>query len=83
LRRWLTIRFRPSGGNISYEGTVTLTVPILTLEAQPKSAVRFSVQFRGGLRYYVGQWDGEVLSGQISSDPAGAQPMGTFELRPR
>jgi hypothetical protein len=83
LRRWLTIRFRPSGGSISYEGTVTLTVPLLTVEPQPKSAVRFSVQFRGGLRYYVGQWDGEVLSGKISSDPVGAQPMGTFELRPR
>jgi hypothetical protein len=83
LRRWLTLRFRPSGGNISYEGTVTLTVPILTVEPLPKSAVRFGVQFRGGLRYYVGQWDGEVLSGKISSDPAGTQPIGTFELRSR
>jgi len=61
---------------------VTLTVPLLTLEPQ-KTAVRFSLQFKGGIRYYAGKWDGRVLSGRISRDPAGADGVGTFELRPR
>jgi len=82
-RRWLTIRFTPSGGNVSYEGTVTLTVPILSLEQLPKAGLRFSVQFRGGIRYYLGTWDGETLTGKISTDPAGASPLATFEIRPR
>lgn len=82
-RRWVTITFTGNGGRLSYEGTVTLTIPLESLDRPQKDTVRYSLQFRGGMRHYVGKWDGQTLSGKISSDPAGTQPLGTFELRPR
>jgi hypothetical protein len=34
------------------------------------------------VRYYVGNWNGEKLSGRITTDPAGRNAVGTFELTP-
>ena len=61
----------------------TLTVPLLTLEQPQNNAVRFSLQYRGGIRYYNGRWDGQTLAGAISRDPAGTEGVATFTLRRR
>jgi hypothetical protein len=82
-RRYLTATFRSGSGSVAYEGIVTLTVPLLTLETPQRGMVRFSLQFKGGIRYYNGKWDGQTLTGKFSRDPAGADAIGTFELRPR
>lgn len=82
-RRDLTATFRNELGTMSYEGRVTLTVPFLTLEQPQKNAVRFSLQVRGGMRSYNGRWDGQMLSGTVSRDASGKDPVGTFNLRPR
>jgi hypothetical protein len=81
--RDLTATFRNGLGTMSYEGRVTLTVPFLTVEQPQKNTVRFSLQVRGGMRFYNGRWDGQMLSGAVSRDAAGKDPVGTFTLRPR
>ena len=81
-RRYISAVFSSGGGTISMEAAVTLSLPLLTLEAR-KNEARFSLQFRGGTRYYVGKWDGQVLSGTIATDAAGMEPVGKFELKPR
>jgi hypothetical protein len=82
-RQYLTVTFRRGGGSISYEGGITLTVPLLTLEESRRDQARFSLQIRGGVRHYVGKWDGETLAGSISTDAAGRNVVATFELRRR
>ena len=82
-RQYLTVTFRRGGGSISYEGGITLTVPLLTLEQPRRDEARFSVQIRGGVRHYVGKWDGETLVGSISTDAAGRNVVASFELRRR
>jgi len=75
--RYLTATFKNDSGSMSY------TVPFLTLEQPQKNAVRFSLQVRGGMRSYNGRWDGETLSGTVARDAAGKDQVGTFNLRPR
>jgi hypothetical protein len=82
-RRYVTVTFRRDYGSIAYEGGLTLTVPFLELERRGRDRVRFTIQIRGGIRHYLGSWDGETLSGNISRDEAGRDVVGTFELRPR
>ena len=82
-QRFVTVTFRGSTGTIAYEGVATVSAPLLSVEQPQRGAARFSVEFRGGLRYYVGRWEGQALSGKISTDPGGSQSLGTFELRPR
>ena len=79
----MTVTFRSDYGSIAYEGGLTLTVPFLKLERPGRNRVRFTVQMRGGIRHYLGRWDGETLSGDIARDEAGGDVVGTFELRPR
>jgi Inner membrane component of T3SS, cytoplasmic domain/IPT/TIG domain len=83
LRRYISVQFRGTSGTLGYEGAVTVSIPLMTVELQPKSVALFSLQYRGGIRYYTGKWDGQVLSGTISSDPQGKEPLGTFELKQR
>jgi len=83
LRRDVTATFKADSGSVAYEGMVTLTVPLLSLEAPQNNTVRFSLQYRGGIRYYNGRWDGQSLAGTISRDPAGTETVATFTLRPR
>jgi hypothetical protein len=82
-RQYLTVTFRRGGGSISYEGGITLTVPLLTLEEPRRDQARFSLQIRGGVRHYLGKWNGETLAGSISTDAAGRNVVATFELRRR
>jgi hypothetical protein len=81
-RRYISAVFERGTGTISIEAAVTLSLPLLTLETR-KTEARFSLQFRGGTRHYLGKWDGQILSGTIANDAAGKEPVGTFELRPR
>ena len=78
----MSATFGGGTGSISIEAAVTLTLPLITLETR-KNEARWSLQFRGGTRYYAGKWDGTVLAGTIANDPAGKEAVGTFELRPR
>ena len=82
-RQYLTVTFRRGGGSISYEGGITFTVPLLSVEQPRRDQVRFSVQIRGGVRYYAGTWDGETLAGSISTDAAGRNVVASFELHRR
>ena len=82
-RRDVTVTFRGSTGTFAYEGVMTVSAPLLTVTKPQRGAARFSVEFRGGLRYYLGRWDGRALTGKVSTDPGGSQSLGTFELRPR
>jgi hypothetical protein len=82
-QQYLTVTFRRGGGSISYEGGITLTVPLLTLEQPRRDQVHFSVQIRGGVRHYVGKWDGETLAGSIATDAAGRNVVASFELHRR
>jgi hypothetical protein len=82
-QRFVTVTFRGSTGTIAYEGVMTVSTPLLSVDQPQRGAARFSVELRGGLRYYVGRWDGRALLGKISADAGGAQLLGSFELRPR
>ncbi len=79
--RYLTVAFARGGGSITYEGGITFSVPLLSLEQRARDQVRFSVRMRGGVRYYSGRWDGERLTGTLSKDSAGREVVGSFELR--
>jgi len=80
-RRYLTVTFSSGSGSISYEGGLTLTMPLASLEPRGRDGVRFSVYIRGGTRYYTGKWDGEKLAGPISTDQEGREVVASFELR--
>jgi hypothetical protein len=80
--RYLTATFRGSTGTIVFESALSVSAPMLSVEQPQRGTVRFSVELRGGLRYYNARWNGQALAGRISSDAAGAQALGTFELRP-
>jgi hypothetical protein len=82
-RQYLSVSFRGNGGTIAYEGGITLTVPMTSVEKPRRDQVHFGVQIRGGMRHYTGQWDGEKISGSVSTDAAGKNVVGTFELRRR
>lgn len=82
-RRYLTVRFRRGSGSVAYEGGITFTLPFLAFDQPRRDQVHFTVEFRGGLRHYVGRWDGEALRGDIARDEAGKNVVGHFELRPR
>ena len=70
LRKWATRRLTSQGFS--------------SWGAWPQRGMaKWSLQFKGGIRYYTGKWDGQSLRGNFSRDPSGASPIGTFELRPR
>jgi hypothetical protein len=81
-RRYITASFEGGTGSIAIEAAVTLTLPLLSLEVR-KNEAHWSLQFRGGTRHYLGRWDGTLLAGTIALDPAGKEPIGSFELKPR
>jgi hypothetical protein len=82
-QQYLSVRFHRGSGSLSYEGGITLTMPFLGFEQMGRDRVRFTVEFHGGLRHYLGHWDGETLSGDIARDEAGHTVVGHFELKPR
>ena len=82
-RKYVSVRFKGRGGSLAYEGGISISVPLETLDQPQKGSVRFSVPYRGGSRYYLGKWDGEKLAGTVSSNANGSDTVGTFELSPR
>jgi hypothetical protein len=80
--QYVTATFRGNTGTLSFEGALGVSAPMLSVDQPQRGAARFSVELRGGLRYYSGRWNGQALVGKISSDPGSAQALGTFELRP-
>jgi len=81
-RRGFSVTFRGRGGRISFQGYRLLDVPLASVAQPERSAIRFSVSFRGQMRYYAGEWDGTKIRGRVTSDPAGRQGVGEFELEP-
>jgi hypothetical protein len=82
IRKYITLNVRGGANNtLAYEGNVQLSVPVLQVEQPQKGVVRFSVQLRG-MRYYAGKWDGQKITGTISSEAGGKGDIGTFELMP-
>jgi hypothetical protein len=82
-RQYLTLALRGNGGTMAFEGGITFTVPLQTLEKPRRDQVHFSVQIRGGYRHYWGKWDGEAVAGNVTTDQAGKNVVATFELRRR
>jgi hypothetical protein len=82
VQRFIAVRFTRSGGTLTFTGAVSIGVPLLSLETSERNSVRFSAEVRGGIRYYQAAWDGEKLKGRFSSDPAGRNVVGSFELSP-
>jgi hypothetical protein len=79
--RYLTLTLARGGGSVTYEGGITFTVPLVSLEQRARDQLRFSVRMRGETRYYSGRWDGEKLTGSLSRDATGREIVGSFELR--
>jgi hypothetical protein len=82
-RQYLSVSFRGNGGTVAFEGGITFTVPMTNVEKPRRDQVRFSVQIRGGMRHYAGRWDGDALTGSVSTDSAAKNVVATFELRRR
>jgi len=81
-RKFVTVRFAGAGGSLSYQRALSVSVPLTGVEQPRKGSVRYSVKTATGTRFYVGQWDGEKITGKIFSDAAGNLPIGSFELGP-
>jgi len=82
-RKYVTMTFRGRGGSLVYEGGISVSVPLLSVDQIPSDTVRYVLEFRGGRRYYLGRWDGRKIAGRISSDASGRGDVGAFELSPR
>jgi hypothetical protein len=81
-RHFVTVRFSGTGGDLSYQRALSVSVPLTGVEQPRKGSVRYSVKMATGTRFYVGQWDGERITGKIFSDAANNFPIGSFELGP-
>jgi len=81
IRKYITVTVGGVNSTLAYEGAVRLAVPLTQVEQPGKGVVRFVVQFRG-MRHYAGKWDGQRITGTISSDAGGKGDIGTFELAP-
>jgi hypothetical protein len=81
-RKNIAVSFGRSGGTLTFTDGVGIGVPLLSAETPQRNALRFSAQVRGGVRYYLGNWDGERVKGRITADAAGRNGVGSFELTP-
>jgi hypothetical protein len=82
-RRYITLTFQGRTGELSFEGGVSISLPLFGVEQPQKDAVRFGVEYRGGTHYYNGRWDGRKITGRISTDRSGRGETGAFELSRR
>ena len=82
-RKYVTLRFRGNAGSYSLDGAVSVTTPFSAVERTQRNAVRLTLEFRGGLRYYVGRWDGTRIVGKVTEDPSGAGEVASFEVSPK
>ena len=82
-RKFVTAILAPPAGTLTYQRALTITVTLSSIEQGRDGSVRFEAQAGRGLRYYAGKWDGQKISGKISSDAAGQEVIGNFELEKR
>jgi hypothetical protein len=82
-RRFLTVSFRGRGGSFTYEGGISVSMPLLSVEQPGRDRVRFTVEESGGRRFYDAEWDGRKLMGRISSGRDLRGDVGAFELTRR
>ena len=69
-RRTVTVTFAGAGGVVAYQRALTLTSPLSGVEQGKKGSVHFEIQSARGPRYYLGQWDGQKISGIITAHGA-------------
>lgn len=81
VAKTLRVTFDKNGGTLTYLKPFQFSVPLMGVERPRMGSVRFSARLGTGTRYYLGTWDGETLSGSISSGPDGKAVVGRFELR--
>lgn len=81
-RKSITVSFSGSGGTLTYQRALTLTVPISNVSQQKGGVVRFELNAGTGRHFYRGRWDGSKISGKIYTDPDGRGEAGSFELEP-
>ena len=82
-RKFVTASFAPPAGTLTYQRALTITVPLTSVEQGRDGSVRFEAQAGRGTRYYSGKWDGQKIAGKISSDTAGQEVIGNFDLEKR
>jgi hypothetical protein len=82
-RKFVTASFAPPTGTLTYQRALTITVPLANVEQGRDGSVRFEAQAGRGTRYYSGKWDGQKIAGKITSDQAGQEVTGSFELEKR
>ena len=82
-RKFVIASFAPPAGTLTYQRALTITVPLANVEQGRDGSVRFEAQAGRGTRYYSGKWDGQKIAGKITSDQAGQEVTGSFELEKR
>jgi len=82
-RKFVTASFAPPAGTLTYQRALTITVTLSNVTQGRDGSVRFEAQAGRGQRYYAGKWDGQKITGKISSDAAGQESLGNFELEQR
>jgi hypothetical protein len=82
-RRFVTANFVPPAGTLTYQRALTITVTLSNLQQARDGSIRFEAQAGRGQRYYAGKWDGQKITGTMSSDAAGQEIIGSFELERR
>jgi hypothetical protein len=45
--------------------------------------IRFPAALEGGMRYFVGSWNGQKIEGKLYADPQATKEVGAFDLTPR
>jgi hypothetical protein len=81
-RRYFHVTFQGNGGTFGFEGGLNLSVPLTSVEQTQRGVVTFELNLGGSVRHYAGRWDGDKISGTVSTDPEGRQALGSFELTP-
>jgi len=81
ISRPVQVSFADGAGTLTYLKPLLVTVPLREVTRPRLGSVRFAVQTGTRTRYFLGIWDGEMLSGPISSTADGQSPVGRFELR--
>src|SRR6185295_12287877 len=79
-RKFVTANFAPPAGSLTYQRALTITVILAKVEQGRDGSVRFEAQAGRGNKYYAGKWDGLKITRKISTDPAGQDVTGSFEL---
>ena len=82
-RRGISAQFQGRTGSLSFDGGVSISLPLFGVEQPQKDALRFGVEYRGSAHYFSGRWDGRKIAGRISADRSDRGDLGAFELTPR